>query len=325
MCVFEPACADGRLVGAEDARQLVVAEARALERQQQVGGHVAQPDQVRRFLELDDLRKLLEEPRVDLREVVDGLDRPAPVERFEDRPHPAVGRHDELLAQRRLVKLLVLGLLGEESALPAELERADALEERLLERAADGHRLAHRLHLRGERRVGLGKLLEVPARNLHDDVVDRRLEAGRCQPRDVVRDLVAADSRGPAWRRSWRSESRWPWTPAPTSATRAGSSRCTIIRPSAGFTANWMFEPPVSTPTRRMIRRAASRIRWYSLSDQRERRRNRDAVAGVHAHRVDVLDRADDDEVVGASRASPRARIPSTRSRIPRSESRAPG
>ncbi len=27
-----------------------------------------------------------------------------------------------------------------------------------------------------------------------------------------------------------------------------------------------MFDPPVSTPTRRMIRRAASRIRWYSLS-----------------------------------------------------------
>ncbi len=41
----------------------------------------------------------------------------------------------------------------------------------------------------------------------------------------------------------------------------------TIIRPSAGFTANWMFDPPVSTPTRRMIFRAASRIRWYSLSE----------------------------------------------------------
>ena len=40
----------------------------------------------------------------------------------------------------------------------------------------------------------------------------------------------------------------------------------TVIRPSAGLTANWMFDPPVSTPTRRMMRRAASRIRWYSLS-----------------------------------------------------------
>ena len=40
----------------------------------------------------------------------------------------------------------------------------------------------------------------------------------------------------------------------------------TVMRPSAGLTANWMFDPPVSTPTRRMMRRAASRIRWYSLS-----------------------------------------------------------
>ena len=40
----------------------------------------------------------------------------------------------------------------------------------------------------------------------------------------------------------------------------------TIMRPSAGLMANWMFDPPVSTPTRRMIRRPASRIRWYSLS-----------------------------------------------------------
>jgi hypothetical protein len=40
----------------------------------------------------------------------------------------------------------------------------------------------------------------------------------------------------------------------------------TMMRPSSGLIANWMLEPPVSTPTRRMIRRARSRIRWYSLS-----------------------------------------------------------
>ena len=36
------------------------------------------------------------------------------------------------------------------------------------------------------------------------------------------------------------------------------------------------------------------------LVGERQRRRDGDAVAGVHAHRIDVLDRADDDEVVGA-------------------------
>ena len=41
----------------------------------------------------------------------------------------------------------------------------------------------------------------------------------------------------------------------------------TIMRPSSGLTANWMLEPPVSTPTIEMMRRAQSRMRWYSRSD----------------------------------------------------------
>ena len=40
----------------------------------------------------------------------------------------------------------------------------------------------------------------------------------------------------------------------------------TTIRPVAGCTANWMLQPPVSTPTARMTSMAMSRIRWYSRS-----------------------------------------------------------
>jgi hypothetical protein len=40
----------------------------------------------------------------------------------------------------------------------------------------------------------------------------------------------------------------------------------TTSSPSSGFTANWMLEPPVSTPISRMMATAASRITWYSLS-----------------------------------------------------------
>ncbi len=40
----------------------------------------------------------------------------------------------------------------------------------------------------------------------------------------------------------------------------------TTIRPVTGSTANWMFEPPVSTPISRMQAIAASRMRWYSRS-----------------------------------------------------------
>src|SRR6476660_4256184 len=40
----------------------------------------------------------------------------------------------------------------------------------------------------------------------------------------------------------------------------------TVMRPFSGLIANWTFDPPVSTPTSRMIAAAASRILWYSLS-----------------------------------------------------------
>ncbi len=40
----------------------------------------------------------------------------------------------------------------------------------------------------------------------------------------------------------------------------------TISRPSFGSTANWMLQPPVSTPTDRMIPIERSRIFWYSRS-----------------------------------------------------------
>ena len=40
----------------------------------------------------------------------------------------------------------------------------------------------------------------------------------------------------------------------------------TIMRPSSGLTANWMLQPPVSTPTARITPMATSRMRWYSRS-----------------------------------------------------------
>ena len=59
------------------------------------------------------------------------------------------------------------------------LHRAQRLAERLGEVAADRHRLADALHVRGQHRVGAGELLEREARHLDHDVVERRLERGR--------------------------------------------------------------------------------------------------------------------------------------------------
>lgn len=40
----------------------------------------------------------------------------------------------------------------------------------------------------------------------------------------------------------------------------------TTRRPSAGSIANWMLQPPVSTPTSRRMSMERSRIAWYSRS-----------------------------------------------------------
>ena len=40
----------------------------------------------------------------------------------------------------------------------------------------------------------------------------------------------------------------------------------TMSRPSAGLIANWMLQPPVSTPTSRRIAMPRSRMVWYSRS-----------------------------------------------------------
>ena len=74
----------------------------------------------------------------------------------------------------------------------------------------------------------------------------------------------------------------------------------TSRRPSLGIDANCTFEPPVldADLAQHRDRRVAHALVF--LVGQRLRRRDGDRVAGVHAHRIEVLDRADDDAVVAA-------------------------
>ena len=77
---------------AEDDTQLLVAEAGALEREQQVVRHLARTDHRRGAAQFHDLRELRQEPRIDTRRLVHLLDGPTRFDRLEHRPHPAVGR-----------------------------------------------------------------------------------------------------------------------------------------------------------------------------------------------------------------------------------------
>ena len=181
--------AHGRLGRLEEVREAPVGEAHALQLAQVGLADRLERALVQHELEVDDLLDLREEPRVDLRVAVQLLERHADAERIGDVPEPLAARIRELVGDRVRVDSLQV------EAVDADLEAAQRLLQRFLERAADRHHFADRLHLRGQPVVGLLELLEREARHLGDDVIDRRLERRRHEVAvvgagDVVAQLV---------------------------------------------------------------------------------------------------------------------------------------
>ena len=188
--------------------------------------------------------------------------------------------------------------VGPRSLLGVELAGAQRLRERLLERAADRHDLADRLHVGRQPGLGAGELLEREPRPLHDAVVDRRLEAGGRRLGDVVGDLLerVADRqpRGDLRDREPRRLAR--------ERARARHARVHLDHDDlVGLTVDRKLHvrPAGLDPDRayRGDRLVAQQL--VLLVGERLLRRHAHAVARVDAHRIEVLDRADDHDVVG--------------------------
>ena len=181
--------------------------------------------------------------------------------------------------------------------LSVKLARTQGFSERLAERAPDRHHLADRLHVRRERRVDARELLEREARPLHDDVVERRLEARGRGAGDVVGDLVE------------RVADREPG--GDLGDREAGGLRRQRGRPRHAR-VHLDHDDLVGRRVDRELHVGAAGLDADGADDgdrlvaqllvgavgQRLLRGDGDAVAGVDAHRVDVLDRADDHDVV---------------------------
>jgi hypothetical protein len=182
-------------------------------------------------------------------------------------------------------------------AVGAGLEAAHRLAERLAHGAADGHDLADRLHLDGEGLVGALELLEGEAGDLGDDVVDARLEAGRGDAGDVVVELVERVADGELGGELGDREA----------GGLGGEGRRAR---DAGVHLDDDHPPAARVDGELDVAAAGGDA---DLGDHRARGvahalvllvgeglggGDGDAVAGVHAHGVEVLDRADDDEVV---------------------------
>ncbi len=243
-------------------------------------------------LGLDDVLDLGEEPRVDVGLGVHLLERHAQAERIADVPDAVRARLADLLDD-----LVAIGRLLVQPV-DADLQAAQRLLERLLEGAAHRHHLAHRLHLRGQVAVGLREFLEGKARHLGDHVVDRRLERRRgLATGDLVLQLVqrVADrqlggdlgDREAGGLRGQRRRTRH-------ARVHLDHDHPAVLRidrelhvGAAGIDADL---------AQHRQRGVAQQLVF--LVGQGLRRRDGDRVAGMDAHRVQVLDRADDDAVV---------------------------
>ena len=137
--------------------------AEKLRRKRLDGVHRNLFDQVRDFLHL------VEEPRIDVRELDELGDAESVGDGVQEIRNAVRRRRDQLMADEVLIDLLRARIL-------AALQRAHAFEKGFFKGPADGHRLADGFHLSAERRVGVGEFLERPLRNLDDDVIEHRLE-----------------------------------------------------------------------------------------------------------------------------------------------------
>ena len=165
----------GRLLlgGAAELADLGVGEAGPAALQQQLLGQDGQGEAPQPALQDHDLLHLADEPGRDVGEPAQLGHGVAHLERPVDPEDPLGAGGQQVLLEPLQVQL---ALQGAGQAQVALLQAAQGLLQGLLEAPADGHHLAHALHLDAQHRLGLRELLEGEARHLDHHVVQHRLE-----------------------------------------------------------------------------------------------------------------------------------------------------
>jgi len=243
--------------------------------------------------------QLGEEPQVDARALRHVLHGQARLQRPLDLEHPLRGRTAESRSQGFRVGLgeAILGGRADGPPRPLDFQSAETLLERFLEGAADRHHLPHRLHLRGQDRIGGGKLLEGEPGDLHHHVVQHRLEGGGSGPGDVVGQFVESVPHrqlGPDPRNR---------VAGGLGGEGAGAGHAGVHLDDQLLARARIDRELDIAPTRRdadFPDDAAGRVAHdlvFAVA-QSHRGRHGDRVPGVHPHGVNVLNGTDDDDVV---------------------------
>ena len=243
----------------------------------------------------DDRLDLAQEPRVVMRDRGDVLDAHAFAERLADLEQPVGRTARERGGDHLAARTFQLGEAVE--AVEPGFESAQRLLHALLEIAPDRHDLADRFH-RGRQVIGRAlELFKREAGDLGDDVINGRLEAGRRRAGDLVGQLVERVTHRQLRRDAGDGEARC------LGRQRRGAADARVHldhdqAPVLGIDRELDVGAARLHPDLAQHRDAGRAHDLVFLVGQRQRRGDGDAVAGVHPHRIDVLDRADDDRVV---------------------------
>src|SRR5690554_1165433 len=274
-----------------------IREALALEPEQLLRGKLGERALCYRLLKLDQFFELHQEPGVDLGQAKDLLHAHTGTHGIGDIENTLGTRRLQLTLDQSHVFRCEISDYRIEPVITG-FEPTQGFLQRLLESTANSHYLAHRLHLGSQTIVGLGEFLEGEARNLGDDVVDGGLERGRGTPTgNVVLQLI----QGIAHRQLGGDLGDGETGSLGSQCRRARHPRVHLDDHHApGLRVN--TELYVGT-TRFDTDLAQHRKRCVThdlvlFVGQRLRRRYGDGIPRMHAHRVKVFDRANDDAVV---------------------------
>ena len=247
--------------------------------------------------ELDQLLDLRQKPGIDPGQLVQRIDGIAQPKRFSDEPQPLGTGYAQLILENRM-RIGMTGIEDFVETVGADFQSPQCLLHRFLEGTTDGHHLADRLHLRRQPGVGLREFLEIESRYLGHDVVDTRLErGGGASASNFVFEFVErvadrqfggylGDGKTGGLRRQRRG--------ARNARIHLDDHHASVRRTdgeldigAAGVHADL----------------AQHRHRGIAhdlilLVGERLGRSDGDGIPGMHAHRIEIFDGADDDAVV---------------------------
>ena len=151
-----------------EAANLEVREPQYFSLAQYLGRNLLQSIIFRKLvLVIYDILHALDEPRINLGQLLDALDGVTFLQSLGDGEDTEVGRVGKFLIQ-----IIELGVVVAYETVHSLTNHTETLLEHLLERTADRHDFAYRLHGRTNLAAYTGKLGKIPTRNLTDHIVE---------------------------------------------------------------------------------------------------------------------------------------------------------